>query len=333
MNPVRCKRSVGGGKGRKSISLFLPFFLYSADSELWGSVNPERLPEFYILYVMSTALTLTCFDNLDAFLTEAEFFLEQHEAQFNLILAILDSVKRGEQKHPPFLALVKNHAGEIDTLAIRTPPWQLLLAKGSNAGVEAVADVLLSTHAEIPGVHGPEQESRAFGRLWSEQKGVKAIPHKQLCCYMMTRVLSVDMASGAMRTAGAEDHLLIMRWSDRFHEDAATGDPENERRARMEFMLEQGRLVLWEDNGKPVAMAGWHPSPPRGCRIGYVYTPPELRRRGYGTALTAALSQQLLDTGLKYCFLYTDLANVTSNNIYRAIGYQPISESHEYRFV
>jgi predicted GNAT family acetyltransferase len=46
----------------------------------------------------------------------------------------------------------------------------------------------------------------------------------------------------------------------------------------------------------------------------------------------AALSQTLLDQGRMYCFLFTDLANPTSNHIYQAIGYQPICDVNEYSF-
>ena len=34
-----------------------------------------------------------------------------------------------------------------------------------------------------------------------------------------------------------------------------------------------------------------------GARIGMVYTPPELRGRGYGTAITGSLAQLLLNEG------------------------------------
>ncbi len=44
------------------------------------------------------------------------------------------------------------------------------------------------------------------------------------------------------------------------------------------------------------------------------------------------MSQWLLDRGRQFCFLYTDLANLTSNNIYRRIGYQLVAESAEYGF-
>ena len=60
---------------------------------------------------------------------------------------------------------------------------------------------------------------------------------------------------------------------------------------------------------------------PNGIRIGPVYTPPELRGRGYASALVAKLSSSLLAGGRRFCFLHTDLANPASNKIYERLGY------------
>jgi predicted GNAT family acetyltransferase len=40
-----------------------------------------------------------------------------------------------------------------------------------------------------------------------------------------------------------------------------------------------------------------------------------------------------LKEGKRFCFLYTDLANPTSNHIYQEIGYEPVCEAEQYRFV
>jgi uncharacterized protein len=91
-------------------------------------------------------------------------------------------------------------------------------------------------------------------------------------------------------------------------------------------------LRLWYDDGKPVSFAGYGNPTPNGCRVGPVYTPPEHRGKGYASACTAALSQELLDRGCKFVFLFTDLQNPTSNHIYQVIGYEPVSDFDEYHF-
>ena len=83
---------------------------------------------------------------------------------------------------------------------------------------------------------------------------------------------------------------------------------------------------------RPVSLAGFGSLTPNGIRIGSVYTPPEHRNRGYGTAVTAAVSQLLLERGHRFCFLYTDLANPTSNAIHARIGYEPVCDSREPAF-
>jgi predicted GNAT family acetyltransferase len=67
-------------------------------------------------------------------------------------------------------------------------------------------------------------------------------------------------------------------------------------------------------------------------RVTLVYTPPSRRGRGYASACVAALSAMLLGGGRRFCYLFTDLANPTSNRIYAKIGYRPVCDVDVYRF-
>jgi predicted GNAT family acetyltransferase len=69
-----------------------------------------------------------------------------------------------------------------------------------------------------------------------------------------------------------------------------------------------------------------------GCAINTVYTPPRFRRSGYATAVVAALSGRLLEAGRRFCCLYTDTANPTSNSVYAKIGYRPIRDDVQIAF-
>jgi predicted GNAT family acetyltransferase len=44
------------------------------------------------------------------------------------------------------------------------------------------------------------------------------------------------------------------------------------------------------------------------------------------------VSQAELDAGRRFCFLFTDLANPTSNHIYQAIGYEAVRDFNAYAF-
>ena len=90
------------------------------------------------------------------------------------------------------------------------------------------------------------------------------------------------------------------------------------------------QLFVW-DAGGPVSMAAWVGRTEQGVRIGYVYTPPAERKKGWASALVAALSQRLLDEGCR-CFLFTQATNPTSNKIYRALGYEHVCDFRLYAF-
>src|SRR5262249_24522376 len=144
--------------------------------------------------------------------------------------------------------------------------------------------------------------------------------------YQLDSVIPVAGVPGQLRRAGEANRDLLERWMAAFR-DEALGDREPLDSARwVADALAAGTRILhlWEDAGRLVSLAGYGSPTPNGMRIGPVYTPPEHRRRGYASAVTAAVSQLLLDGGRRFCFLFTDLANPTSNAIYRAIGYRAV---------
>src|SRR5699024_8462530 len=89
---------------------------------------------------------------------------------------------------------------------------------------------------------------------------------------------------------------------------------------------------LWLVDGHPVSMVNKARRMRNGATINAVFTPDEHKRKGYATNAVAALSQKLLDAGFVFCSLHTDLANPTSNNIYRKIGYYAAGTSIVYKF-
>ncbi|MBO0788662.1 MAG: GNAT family N-acetyltransferase, partial [Actinobacteria bacterium] len=98
--------------------------------------------------------------------------------------------------------------------------------------------------------------------------------------------------------------------------------PERQVRDR----LRHGGLTLWEEEGRPVSLAGLTRQVAGQVRVGPVYTPPEFRRRGFAAAVTAAVSRAALAAGAQEVLLFTDLANPTSNSLYRRLGYRPVSD-------
>lgn len=276
------------------------------------------------------------FDDAAAFVARVSPLLLAHEAHNNLILGICVELARNARTYgqePPVLRAVVE-AGAPALAALQTPPHKLVLSHAGRPGAaEALAAALLREGLELPGVLGPRPVAEAFAAGWAAGGGPPATPGMDQRIYQLTAVRPPPAPPGRMRRATAGDRPLLEAWFAAFSAEATPGSAEGDVAAVVTRWLssESRQLVLWED-GEAAAMAGAAGPTPQGIRIGAVYTPPGRRRRGYASALVAALSQAQLDAGRRYCFLYTDLGNPTSNHIYQAIGYEPVVDIAELRF-
>jgi len=261
-----------------------------------------------------------------AFLRRARSWLEEHEDENNLVLSIAaahaDALPGAEDIDSPLFGTVEDE-GVVVGCFMRTPPHKLVLTRMPIVGVGPVIEEVASRWASLPAVLGPTQVARAAGQAWVDRCGGRAWTGMLQRIYRLDAVRAPADVPGEMRAAVPDDLPLIEAWNEGFAADA--GHAFHAPAAAREAWVREGRLVLWED-GAPVAMAVAGGRTRNGVRVGYVYTPPERRRHGYASALVARLSQSLLDDGVRFCVLYTDLANPTSNAIYARIGYRPICD-------
>jgi predicted GNAT family acetyltransferase len=135
---------------------------------------------------------------------------------------------------------------------------------------------------------------------------------------------------GRLREATSSERDLAVEWALAFVREAIPNHP-NEAEESVDRHLRAGTLYFWEDGG-PVTMCASVGGARTSARINLVYTPPDLRSRGYATAVVSALTRRLLAGGNRYCCLYTDLANPTSNSVYQRIGYRPVCDIDQYSF-
>jgi hypothetical protein len=277
------------------------------------------------------------YDDPVAFREAALPYLSRDEARHNLILGISSNLVGRPGLHELFDLWVVSDGEDVAGVALRTPPYNLVLAQPrDDAALDALVDRLLDEDQEPPGVVAALPELDGFVAAWTATHDVDATLVMRQGVYELREVLPLPAPSGSPRVATPDDRDLVLGWMRRFAEEALPAEPEGDRQTRVvEDRLaasEHAGIWLWEDGGEPVSMSGYGSETPNGIRIGPVYTPPELRGHGYATGLVAEQSRWLLGTGRTFCFLYTDLDNPTSNALYRRIGYRMIAESGEVRF-
>ncbi len=280
-------------------------------------------------------MELRRYDDADEFYEAAGPFLVADEPRHNLELGIVSHLRTrpGLYAYPPYLAALQR-GGRVAGVAMRTPPFGVLVSLADLADAPAVADDVRARYDALPSVLSTPETARAFAEAWGRVAGQRAVPGMRQRIYRLDDVPPEPDRPGGMRAATADDRELLLRWVDDFLAEAVPQQPPGRTAQVVDDRLgpePDSGLVLWEDP-EPVSLAGFGGFTPSGVRVGPVYTPPELRRRGYATACVAALSRKLMLEGRRTCFLYTDLANPTSNSVYAAIGYRPVCDMLEVRF-
>jgi predicted GNAT family acetyltransferase len=268
------------------------------------------------------------------FLDLAGKFLEAREAEHNLIFGICSNIEAdpAQFEGAPYLATVL-HGDRVVGAAIRTPPWRLVLSVMDHPGAaHRLVDDLAGE--ALPGVVGPSMSAEHFAEGWTRVTGAPSRITTHERAFQLRKVIPPRPAPGKMVRAGPAHKDLLADWVRAFHEEAMrTGPQQDWQRMAERWIQGIGRTAwLWVDKGRVVSLTGVGGLTPHGIRVGPVYTPPEDRARGYASNLVAQVSQLQLDAGRQFVFLFTDLANPTSNKIYQDIGYEPVIDIDEYEF-
>jgi len=272
-----------------------------------------------------------------AFLETAGPFLERREAEHNLLFGVAANLVRDPDRPmtgPPLFALVRRDS-EVIAAALMTPPFNIVVSwTDEREAIPALAAELTRARIAVPGVTAPPDIARVFADAWAGPHGVTAERTMAERIYRLEHVTPPRGVPGALRIADERDRELLRAWTHAFLLEALGRPDEHEARDVVDGALRTGTRVfyLWEYDGRPVSMAGVTGPTPHGIRVGPVYTPAADRRRGFGSAVTAAASQAQLDAGRRFVFLFTDLDNPTSNKIYQAIGYEPVIDIDQWSF-
>lgn len=262
----------------------------------------------------------------ESFLRRAKPWLMRTEAENNLVLGL---ALRASTADEIYVATAEQD-GAVVGCALRTPPHMLLLTRMPPAAVPALAVDVAACYDTLPAVHGPPAAAREFALHWSAWHDCAMRDGMEQRIYVLTRVRQPrNPPPGSLRFATSNDLGLVASWMACFGDEVRHDVGASQ--AQVAARIAARDLALWCDD-QPRTLAGYAGRTPNGVRIGYVYTPPEWRGRGYASACVAALSERALREGAQFCCLYTDLSNPVSNAIYMRIGYEPVCDAIDIHF-
>jgi len=214
-----------------------------------------------------------------------------------------------------------------DALVIRSARHYPALFTSGWDGADLTAAVdLVQGLPELQGVSGPTEVVEVVAATLTDGRPLRRMG---LRLFRLDELIAPADVAGEPRAATAADHSLIVDWYCAFSREADSLPADLAEAA--DHALGTGRVWLWFDGDRPVSLAARRAPQAGSARLGPVYTPPEHRGNGYGSAATAAATRDVLDLGA-VPVLFTDLDNPTSNKIYQALGYYAVEDRVQVTF-
>ncbi|MDT9693120.1 GNAT family N-acetyltransferase [Streptomyces sp. P9(2023)] len=216
--------------------------------------------------------------------------------------------------------------GRVTGAFLFTLPHEPALGPMPAVAARALAHVLPDA-AEVTSVRGEEEPAEALARELCRGSGRSWTTTRRMRLHRLGTLTPPDPApAGRARTAGVDDIPLAVEWMRHFARDIGE-DGDVDFTPNIAPRVADGRLHLWEtEEAGPVSMASVSQVVAGQARVSPVFTPAGLRGRGYAGAVTTAVSRAAMDAGAEQVLLFTDVANPTSNALYRRLGYRPVTD-------
>jgi GNAT superfamily N-acetyltransferase len=141
-----------------------------------------------------------------------------------------------------------------------------------------------------------------------------------------------DLASGRLecRPPRAEEIALVARWRMSYSIETLglSGGPElaATSRAEIERLAREGSQWILLDRGVPVSYSAFNARLPDAVQVGGVWTPPELRARGYARAVVAGSLLAARSEGAHLAVLFTGEDNRPARTAYEALGFRIVGD-------
>ncbi|MFH8583659.1 GNAT family N-acetyltransferase [Streptomyces celluloflavus] len=274
-------------------------------------------------------MTWTMTQDLGAFEAAAGGFLRARPVAHTVPPSVAASLGRlGADAYgdgAPWCGSWRGADGAVAGASLWTPPRAVLLSPMPDDAAAALAAALTRERCAVPGVNAVRAPAEAFAAAWRRRHGGTVATAARHRLHRLGELTPPTPAPpGAARVATVADRALLLAWFTAFAEETGASPPRHAR--AVDDRIVYGRCTLWETGGRPVSLAGVIPTVSGATRIAPVYTPPELRGRGYAGAVTAAVSAASWHSGATELLLFTDLANPTSNALYQRLGYRPVGD-------
>jgi predicted GNAT family acetyltransferase len=213
--------------------------------------------------------------------------------------------------------------------------WNRVLLFQAPEHLEALmAAAVTASGRRIGGLVGPHGQVTAAKRILGLGKGDLQMDEREGLYSLELGDLIVPeiLASGEVtsRRGQSADIELLTTWRVAYSLEAlgAEDNPalHEQSKESIEHGVSVGETWVLEKEGEPVANTSFNATVKEAVQVGGVWTPPELRGRGYGRAVVAASLLDARAEGVEKAILFTGDDNVPAIKAYAALGFRRIGD-------
>jgi GNAT superfamily N-acetyltransferase len=210
----------------------------------------------------------------------------------------------------------------------------VLVVQAPRALARVVELAVAASRREVDGILGEwSQATAARTALGLDATPARCASREVLFALQLDRLRIPEvLASGrvAARRASALDLDLLTPWRMAYHVELLGASPgpdlEPSCRAELELFLQLGCTILSDEGGRPLACSGFNARLPECVQVGGVFTPPELRGRGFGRSAVAASLLAARSEGVARSVLFTGEENASAQRAYLALGFAVVGD-------
>ncbi|MDQ5857512.1 MAG: GNAT family N-acetyltransferase [Acidobacteriota bacterium] len=240
---------------------------------------------------------------------------------------------RGKAFEGTYVAAIEN--GAVTAVAAHYWNGMLILQTPVTETLEAVVRAAVARSGrELKGLTGPWAQVEAARRALGLGAREASLDSREELFSLDLADLSVPepLSTGRVecRRPRLDELELAARWRVAFSAEAlgrADGeDLVDAARADVARLQDLGSQWILAEEGRPVAYSAFNARLPDVVQIGGVWTPPELRGRGYARAVVAGSLLEAKREGATRAILFTGVENVAARRAYEALGFRVVGD-------
>ena len=242
-------------------------------------------------------------------------------------------VDRGEALQGTYVAA--REEGRIVGVAAHFWNGMLVLQASDETILETVARAALSrSRGDLRGLAGPRSQiDRALGRLDLRSRPTSCDTREMLYSLDLRELrVPEGLASGRFvcRPPFDGELELLARWRADFSIESLglskTPELESISRGEVERLHREKNQWVLIDGERLVSYSGLNARLPDVVQVGGVWTPPDLRGRGYARCAVAGSLLAVEREGVARAVLFTDEENHAARAAYEALGFQVVGD-------